>query len=110
MTEREVSIQEMVSVIRYLLPIRDVVELISLNPDDFKSISDAFTYELFLEATGGKTTLKREVFDLITRFIEALTIPGAAEHCLLLMDIVEDAENSVKAWNRFNGYSSLFLS
>jgi|GEM_PF-1952650 hypothetical protein len=110
MTEREMSIQEMVSVIRYLLPIRDVVELISHNPNEFNSISEDITYDVFLKATGGISALEKEQFDLITRFIESLTVPGAAEHCLLLMDIVGDAENSVKAWNRFRGYSSLFLS
>jgi hypothetical protein len=110
MTDRKITLREMVIVARYLLPIRELIEEISRNTDDFKSIREDITYDMFLEFTGGKTVLKREHFDLITRFIEALTVPGAAEHCLLLMDIVEDAENSVKAWNRFRGYSSLFLS
>jgi hypothetical protein len=110
MTDRKITLREMVIVARYLLPIRELIEEISRNTDDFKSIREDITYDMFLEFTGGKNVLKREHFDLITRFIEALTVPGAAEHCLLLMDIVEDAENSVKAWNRFRGYSSLFLS
>lgn len=110
MTEREVSFQEMVSVIRYLLPIRDVVELISLNPDDFKSISENFTYEVFQKATGGISALKNEQFDLVTSFIASLTVPGTAEHCLLLMDIVEDAEYKVKTSNGFNSYFLPFFS
>ena len=49
----------MVSVIRYLLPIRDVVELISHNPDAFNSISEDITYGVFLKATDGISALNR---------------------------------------------------
>lgn len=109
MTDRKITLREMVIVARYLLPIRELIEEISRNTDDFKSIREDITYDMFLEFTGGKTVLKREHFDLITRFIEALTIPGAAEHCLLLMDAVQDAENTLKAMNESNDCSAVLF-
>lgn len=78
---------ELLETLEYLSNIKELIQYVRDNRERLMN-RPALTYEQCLEKMAPETVSKYE-YDIATRLIESLILPGAAEECLNLTDDYE---------------------